>query len=84
MSVLVSWARKEVARLRTQKAKPLLLPPTSQSQVGEIEILADVRCTECRIKVAEEMSKMKGMESIEVDVLGKKVILIQRSFTDNI
>ncbi|KAL7598977.1 hypothetical protein Lser_V15G22016 [Lactuca serriola] len=83
MSVLVSWARKEVARLRSPKPKALLIPPKSRSPVGKIEISADVRCVKCRIMVAEEMSKMEGMESVEVDVMGKKVILIQRSFTDD-
>ncbi|KAJ9550634.1 hypothetical protein OSB04_014679 [Centaurea solstitialis] len=88
MSILVSWARKEVARLRNQKPKALLLPPKSRppvhcSSVGEIEIAADIRCAKCRIRVADEMSKMEGLDSMEVDISQKKVILIRRFIINN-
>ncbi|KAG6386024.1 hypothetical protein SASPL_154909 [Salvia splendens] len=87
---LVSWAKKELAKLKVQSSKRLLLPPppqttTLKTSVNKVsELAADLRCTKCREKVAALASTLNGdvllyeiidLESIVVDVVEKKVTL---------
>ncbi|KAL1566411.1 hypothetical protein AAHA92_02022 [Salvia divinorum] len=77
---LVSWAKKELAKLKVQSSKRLLLPPhtttTLRTSVNKVsELAADLRCTKCREKVAALASTLNDLESIVVDVVKKKVTL---------
>ncbi|KAG6412329.1 hypothetical protein SASPL_125006 [Salvia splendens] len=78
---LVSWAKKELAKLKVQSSKRLLMPPpqtttTLNTSVNKVsELAADLRCTKCREKVAALASTLNDLESIVVDVVEKKVTL---------
>ncbi|KAH7516549.1 hypothetical protein FEM48_Zijuj10G0146800 [Ziziphus jujuba var. spinosa] len=47
-------------------------------QVQEIVLSADIRCSQCQKRVADIMSRMSETDSIEVNVLEKKVTLTCR------
>ncbi|KAK2996285.1 hypothetical protein RJ639_026097 [Escallonia herrerae] len=65
---LVSWAKKELARLTTHRPKRLLPPPTSLDSgkclqmplVQEVVLAADLKCAKCQMRVANVISKMDG------------------------
>ncbi|XP_010265168.1 PREDICTED: uncharacterized protein LOC104602983 [Nelumbo nucifera] len=85
---LVAWAKKELSRRRIYKPKSLLPPRTSLASaeslttpfVQEVVISADIRCTNCQKRIAHMISKMEGgTDSVEVDVLKKKVTFTCRS-----
>ncbi|KAH6799147.1 hypothetical protein C2S51_035631 [Perilla frutescens var. frutescens] len=85
---LVSWAKKELAKLKVQSSKRLLPAapqttfktsvnyPNVPSQVSELA--ADLRCVKCQEKVAALVSTINDLESIVVHVVEKKVTLTRK------
>ncbi|KAM7471138.1 hypothetical protein LguiA_009321 [Lonicera macranthoides] len=84
---LVSWAKKELARLMIRKPRRLLLPRTTMdsvksstmSPVPEVLLVADLRCVDCQMRVAHVIPEMDGVESMVVHVLEKKVTITLRA-----
>ncbi|KAK6773601.1 hypothetical protein RDI58_028839 [Solanum bulbocastanum] len=82
---LVSWAKKELSRLKLQsKPKRLTLPQTSTKclalpLIQEVILDADLRCGNCQNRVSSVISNVECVESIVVHVLEKKVTLIRKS-----
>ncbi|XP_020213722.1 uncharacterized protein LOC109797955 isoform X2 [Cajanus cajan] len=54
------------------------LESLSLPTVQEIVISADMQCEKCRKRVADIITKMNETESVEVNVLEKKVVLTFR------
>ncbi|KAG8379361.1 hypothetical protein BUALT_Bualt07G0080600 [Buddleja alternifolia] len=85
---LVSWAKKELARLYFQSPKRLLPPQTTlkpsaecvvASPISEVTMAADLRCMECQDRVASILSTIDNdLESIVVHVVEKKVTLTRK------
>ncbi|KAE8124952.1 hypothetical protein FH972_019791 [Carpinus fangiana] len=73
-----SWAKKKFARLRTKSVRLLLLRPnglarsTTKPLVQDVVLAADLHCVKCQKRVAEMISKVGDMESVQVNVLEKK------------
>ncbi|CAL5442220.1 unnamed protein product [Camellia sinensis] len=67
MTSLISWAKKEIAQLKTHKSP----------KVQEVVIEADVQCIECQKRLADAISRMLAdtAESMVVHVSQKKVTL---------
>ncbi|CAK9147736.1 unnamed protein product [Ilex paraguariensis] len=84
---LVSWAKKELARLGIHKPKRLPLPATSlapvkcptMSPIQEVVLAADLHCAKCQNKVADVISRIDDIEFMVVHVLEKKVTLAGKS-----
>ncbi|KAL8487995.1 hypothetical protein ACS0TY_023860 [Phlomoides rotata] len=82
---LVSWAKKELARLKFQSPKRLLPSPQPSSnynvssQVSEVVMAADLRCIKCQERVEAMISTLNDMESIVVHLVDKKVTLTRES-----
>ncbi|KAI3454909.1 hypothetical protein Pfo_011572 [Paulownia fortunei] len=85
---LVSWAKKELARLKIHSPKRLLPPQTTlrtsakyivSSQISEVVLAADLRCIKCQERVAAIVSTINNdLESIVVHVVEKKVTLTRK------
>ncbi|XP_028080534.1 uncharacterized protein LOC114282090 isoform X2 [Camellia sinensis] len=70
MTSLISWAKKEIAQLKTHKSP----------KVQEVVIEADVQCIECQKRLADAISRMLDTaESMVVHVSQKKVTLNHKS-----
>nr|XP_015895597.2 uncharacterized protein LOC107429430 isoform X2 [Ziziphus jujuba var. spinosa]XP_024933830.2 uncharacterized protein LOC107429430 isoform X2 [Ziziphus jujuba var. spinosa] len=77
---------KKLSGIGIRKSKSLLPPGTSLASVEslsvplvqEIVLSADIRCSQCQKRVADIMSRMSETDSIEVNVLEKKVTLTCR------
>ncbi|GMQ11266.1 hypothetical protein CsSME_00053960 [Camellia sinensis var. sinensis] len=70
MTSLISWAKKEIAQLKTHKSP----------KVQEVVIEADVQCIECQKRLADAISRMLDTaESMVVHVSQKKVTLNRKS-----
>ncbi|KAJ8550897.1 hypothetical protein K7X08_000267 [Anisodus acutangulus] len=83
---LISWAKKELSRLKLQNPKRLTLPQISTSStclahplIQEVVLDADLRCAHCQSRVTSVISNVEDVESIVVHVLEKKVTLIRKS-----
>ncbi|KAF3431834.1 hypothetical protein FNV43_RR26570 [Rhamnella rubrinervis] len=78
--------KRKLSGFGIRKSKSLLPPGTSLASVEslsmpvvqEIVLSADIRCCRCQKRVADIMSRMSETESIEVNVLEKKVTLTCR------
>ncbi|CAN4099605.1 unnamed protein product [Withania somnifera] len=61
---LVSWAKKELSRLKLQKPKSLTLPQTSKCLalplIQEVVFDADLRCANCQNRLSSVISNVKG------------------------
>lgn len=77
---LLTWAKKELSRLKLQSnPKRLTLPQTSTSTkclplplIQEVVLDADLRCANCENRVSRVISNVEDVESIMVHVLEKK------------
>ncbi|XP_055819394.1 uncharacterized protein LOC129888436 isoform X2 [Solanum dulcamara] len=77
---LVTWAKKELSRLKLQnKPKRLTFPQTSTSTkclplplIQEVVLDADLRCANCQNRISRVISNVEDVESIVVHVLEKK------------
>ncbi|XP_019257362.1 PREDICTED: uncharacterized protein LOC109235636 isoform X2 [Nicotiana attenuata] len=82
---LVSWAKKELSRLKLQKPKRLTLETSTSTKcmayplVKEVVLEADLRCANCQNRVSTVISNIEDVESIVVHVQEKKVTLIRKS-----
>ncbi|GLT67579.1 hypothetical protein SLA2020_398750 [Shorea laevis] len=80
-----SWAKKKFARLRTKKVRLLLHPnalarSTAKPLDQDVVLAADLQCAKCQKRVAEMISKVGDMESVQVNVLEKKVTITRKPF----
>ncbi|KAL9156124.1 hypothetical protein ABFS82_09G052300 [Erythranthe guttata] len=86
---LVSWVKKELARLKNQSPKRLLPPKTTlktppnyavSSPISEVVLAADLRCINCQDRVAHLLStqNINDLESIVIHVVEKKVTISRK------
>ncbi|GLT33659.1 hypothetical protein SLA2020_082250 [Shorea laevis] len=73
---LVYWARK-LARHKLHKHRRVL-SISSSARTQEVELEADLRCSNCQKRLADAISRIGDMESMVVHVLEKKVTLKTR------
>ncbi|GLU13021.1 hypothetical protein SLE2022_296700 [Rubroshorea leprosula] len=73
---LVYWARK-LARHKLHKYRRVL-SISSSARTQEVELEADLQCSNCKKRVADAISRIGDMESMVVHVLEKKVTLKTR------